>query len=77
MGLTRRSLLRMIGGALGGPLLGPLLAPLAACGGGPAPERLAPAPMGVRELATGPKGTGDPGELTSTPGVQRLGLSGG
>jgi len=68
----------MVGGALGGPLLAPLLAPFAACGGGPAPERLTPAPMGGRDLAAGPKGTGDSGEPRSTTGgVQRLGLSGG
>ena len=78
IGLTRRTLLRMIGGALGAPLIGPLLAPIAACGGGPAPEHLTPTPRGVRELAAGPKGTGGAAEPTSAAsGVQPLGLSRG
>src|SRR5215216_166711 len=78
IGLTRRTLLRMIGGALGAPLIGPLLAPIAACGGGPAPEHLTPTPRGVRELAAGPKGTGGAAEPTSAAsGVQPLGLNRG
>ena len=81
--LTRRVLLRLTGRALAAPVAAPLVARLiplatvgaAGCGGGPAPERLTPAPSGATASSRTSVGS-DSRPRRSPPGIHPLGLGG-